>query len=94
MAWDHLQKASKAGVVKAVMGSEAEPEGASVPDDLQRLEIEPADNGGFTVTHHLKPKKHKPTKGEAPVTDYQEPKRHVFSTHSEMMAHLMKALRK
>jgi hypothetical protein len=90
--WNHLEKSSKEDVVKSVMDENHKPEEEKKDlssGDLARLEIEPADNGGFTVTHHIKPKKTKSKDGFSP-SEYQEPKRNVFSTHEEMIAHVGK----
>ena len=96
MAWDHLQKASKKEVVAGVMGKETpgeEKSEQSALSDLQSLEIEPADNGGFTVIHRLKDRKIKGEKGQI-ETHYQQPKKHVFADHASMMEHLGKVLKK
>lgn len=93
--WDYLQKASNKDIVDGVMKGgpmtkEEQREADGEPSDLERLEIEPADNGGFSVTHRLKDKKEKGKDGET-HTVFQEPKKHVFSTHSEMMEHVHQA---
>jgi hypothetical protein len=83
MAWDNLQNKSKQNVVKEAMGNE--PQEASEPSDLKSMEIEPADNAGFTVTHRMKDK----SKGKEPAT-FTPPKKFVFGSHQEMMAHVHK----
>jgi hypothetical protein len=48
---------------------------------VRSIEIEPAENGGHTVTHHF-------TSGSTAA--YAEPERHVFGAHEghEMLAHV------
>ena len=58
---------------------------------LIRMEIEPAENGGHTVTHHLKPKMTKSRDAHSGMAmGYQEPEKHVFGADEghEMLAHV------
>lgn len=58
---------------------------------LKRMEIEPAENGGHTVTHHGKPKMTKDRNAHSGMAmGYQEPERHVFGKGEghEMLAHV------
>jgi hypothetical protein len=63
---------------------------------LHRLEIAPSSNGGFTVTHHMKPM---PTHSRGSAfggmsMSSAEPKVHTFGKgeHAALTAHLAKAL--
>lgn len=61
--------------------SESAPRGSKV---LHRVEIEPSDNGGFTVRVHHRMK----VKGDnSGIGSYIEPETHVFKTKQEMDAH-------
>lgn len=56
---------------------------------LRRIEIEPAENGGHTVTHHFKESpKHSAKQGMS--MGYVEPEHHVFGPEQghEMLAHV------
>lgn len=58
---------------------------------LKRMEIEPAENGGHTVTHHKKDKMTRDRCAHSGMSmGYQEPERHVFGPHEghEMLAHI------
>ena len=60
-------------------------------EQLRRMEIEPAENGGHTVTHHLKPKMTKSRDAHSGMAmGYQEPEKHVFGADEghEMLAHI------
>lgn len=46
---------------------------------IRRIEIEPAENGGHTVTHFMKEKPIKDSRGHSGMSmGYQEPEKHVF----------------
>lgn len=52
-----------------------------------RTHIEPADNGGYTVTHHKRLKRK--FEGMRHMEgSYREPEKHVFTSADEMHAHL------
>jgi hypothetical protein len=58
---------------------------------IRRIEIEPAENGGHTVTHHYKEEPRKNSRSHAGVAmEYHEPEHHVFGKEEghEMLAHL------
>ena len=58
---------------------------------LIRIEIEPSENGGHTVTHHLRPKMTKSRDAHSGMAmGYQEPEKHVFGADEghEMLAHV------
>jgi hypothetical protein len=58
---------------------------------LIRMEIEPAENGGHTVTHHYKEEMKRDAKSHAGISmGYQEPERHVFGGDDGhgMLAHV------
>lgn len=57
-------------------------------NSLRRVTLEPADNGGYTVTHEPKPVK---GKGDAP-NDYPSDKKHVFGDAKSAHAHLSKLM--
>lgn len=61
---------------------------------IRRIEIEPSENGGHTVTHHLKEKPMHSTKHGMIGSGYQEPERHVFGKEEghEMIAHVAEHL--
>lgn len=72
-----------------------EPEPAGMPEgELERLEVEPAQNGGFTVRHHMKPRPQKATKGETAPTPFENPKLFAFSNHADMVQHVHDATKK
>jgi hypothetical protein len=56
--------------------------------EIRRIEIEPAENGGHTVTHHLKPAQRQGRHGMMEI--YMEPEHHVFGADEghEMLAHV------
>lgn len=56
--------------------------------ELRRMEIEPAENGGHTVTHHYREMQREGRHGLQ--TSYVEPEHHVFGPdeHYEMLAHV------
>jgi hypothetical protein len=59
--------------------------------ELSRIEIEPAENGGHTVTHHHKEAARKDSKSHSGVSMvYHEPEHHVFGKDEghEMLAHI------
>lgn len=57
---------------------------------LRRMEIEPSENGGHTVTHHMKEKPAHSTKHGMMPGAYHEPERHVFGKEEghEMLEHV------
>ena len=58
---------------------------------IRRIEIEPSENGGHTVTHHYKEEQRKDNRAPSGVSmAYQEPEQHVFgkSEGHEMLAHV------
>lgn len=60
--------------------------------ELTRMEIEPAENGGHTVTHYFKSK---PAIARGHMeSSYVEPEKHVFGEgeHKEMMGHIAEHL--
>jgi hypothetical protein len=60
-------------------------------EELRKIEIEPAQNGGHTVTHHRKPKMSKDRHAHAGMSmGYEEPAHHVFGKEEghEMLAHI------
>lgn len=56
---------------------------------LLRIEIEPAENGGHTVTHHYRDSPHHSSKSGVGMS-YTPPEHHVFGPHEghEMLAHV------
>jgi hypothetical protein len=59
--------------------------------EVRKIEIEPSENGGFTVTHHNKPKMSKDSKAHSGMSiGYEEPEHHVFGKGEghEMLAHV------
>lgn len=59
--------------------------------EIRRIEIEPAENGGHTVTHHYKESHSKNRNSHAGIaTHYEEPEHHVFGKNQghEMLAHV------
>ena len=56
--------------------------------EIRRIEIEPAENGGHTVTHHYKDAVRHGKHGD--VSRYVEPEHHVFGPDEghEMLAHV------
>lgn len=52
---------------------------------LSRVEIEPADNGGFTVTCF-----HRPAEGKRDIGPISEPKRNVFEDKAGVLAYIDK----
>lgn len=56
--------------------------------EIRRIEIEPAENGGHTVTHHYHPMQHQGRHGVQ--ESYVEPETHVFGKgeHEDMLAHV------
>ena len=59
--------------------------------EIRRMEIEPAENGGHTITHMFKSGPSSPSKG---MDSYAEPETHVFgaSEGKKMMAHISDTL--
>lgn len=57
--------------------------------EIRRIEIEPAENGGHTVTHHFKDMPHHSSKNGIGVS-YTEPEHHVFGPEQghDMLAHI------
>lgn len=57
--------------------------------EIRRMEIEPAENGGHTVTHHYKEQPHHSSKSGMGM-QYVEPEHHVFGAEEghEMLAHI------
>ena len=62
--------------------------------ELTRIEIVPAENGGHTVTHHMKPKMRVDGRSHSGMTQYVEPQHHVFGKNEghEMLRHLAEHL--
>ncbi len=60
---------------------------------LRSMEIEPAENGGHTVTHRFKSTPNPSTKGSI-AEIYHEPETHVFGEgqEKELMAHVANKL--
>jgi len=59
--------------------------------EIRRIEIEPAENGGHTVTHHFKESMRKSKDSHSGMAaQYHEPEHHVFgrSQGHEMLAHV------
>ncbi len=59
--------------------------------ELMRLEIEPAENGGHTVTHHYRTSAKRDAKNPSGVSyQHQEPEHHVFGKDEghEMLRHV------
>lgn len=56
---------------------------------IRRIEIEPAENGGHTVTHHFRETPHHSAKHGIGMA-YTEPEHHVFGPDEghEMLAHV------
>jgi hypothetical protein len=56
--------------------------------EIRRIEIEPAENGGHTVTHSYKPIQREGRHGMS--ENYVEPEKHVFGADEghEMLAHV------
>ena len=62
--------------------------------EIRKIEIEPAKNGGHTVTHHMKERPQHSAKHGMMPSAYEEPESHVFGEHDghEMLAHVANAL--
>ena len=62
--------------------------------ELRRLEVEPAENGGFTITHYFKDVSVPTRRGLSEATRYVEPEKHVFGPGDDLKvtAHVSKAL--
>ncbi len=60
--------------------------------DLERMEVEPAENG-FMVTAHHKPPASKGKKG-GPEVMYQPPKKQVFETAHSAVGHIAHKLKR
>lgn len=59
--------------------------------EVSRIEIEPSENGGHTVTHHKKPKMSRDRGAHSGMSmGYEEPEKHVFGKGEghEMLAHV------
>ena len=56
--------------------------------EIRRIEIEPAENGGHTVTHHYKDMQRDGRHGL--ISSYVEPEHHAFGENEghEMLAHV------
>jgi hypothetical protein len=83
---DEWNKASKGKNLPAHKGKTMEKH-----HELRKMEIEPAENGGHTVTHHKKPKMSKDRHSHAGMSmGYEEPEHHVFGKDEghEMLAHI------
>jgi hypothetical protein len=59
--------------------------------EIRRIEIEPAENGGHTVTHHF----HDTPSKKGLGSSYNDPEHHVFGEHEghEMLAHVANHLK-
>jgi hypothetical protein len=57
--------------------------------EIRRLEIEPAETGGHTITHYFKDRPRNDTKNGMHM-EYQEPEKHVFGTDEDekMLGHV------
>lgn len=86
MSWDKLKESSPEEIVAGVAGTKAKD--MSSDGKLSRIEIDPSDNNGFTITHHVKPAKS--TKENEP-SHYCEPKKLVFKSTEDMLAYVRKA---
>lgn len=76
------------GVAKAKAAAmDTEPDGDEGP--LENMSIEPAANGVTVSSRHAS----KPGKKGAP-SEYQEPKKHVFSDPGQAIGHVAKKLKK
>lgn len=62
---------------------------AEAKKHIRRIEIEPAENGGHTVTHHFKETPSHSSKSGIGMS-YTEPERHVFGPEQghDMLAHI------
>jgi hypothetical protein len=60
----------------------------TVKHELHRMDIEKADNGGYSVTHHFRPKG---KRGEMGADSYKPSQTHVFQSFTDMHGHLPKA---
>lgn len=62
---------------------------------LRRLEIEPADNGGHTITHHFKSQPRKGPNGSVGM-DYPDHEQHTFGPEEKqqhaVLSHIAQAL--
>ncbi len=60
--------------------------------EIRHIQIEPAENGGHTVTHHYKPMQREGKHGIQ--ENYLEPENHAFGADEghEMLAHVANAL--
>lgn len=59
--------------------------------EIRRIEVEPAENGGHTVTHHFKEEKVKDRHAHSGISmGYTEPEHHVFGKDEghAMLAHI------
>jgi hypothetical protein len=62
---------------------------------VEHISITPAENGGHTVEHRMKPKPvHRMGRDAGFGMEYKEPEKHVFGKdeHGEMMEHIAKHL--
>ncbi len=62
----------------------------TVKHELHRMDIEKADNGGYTVSHHFRPKGKKGSSGMM-GDSYRPSETHVFQSFTDMHGHLPKA---
>jgi hypothetical protein len=60
----------------------------TIQHELHRMEIEKADNGGYSVTHHFRPK-NKKNRGEM-TGSYRPSEIHVMGNAADMHAHVQK----
>lgn len=58
---------------------------------VSRMEVEPADNGGYTVTTHFKSNKNGASRFSGP-SDYKEPHKGVFTHIDHAIDHIKKHL--
>ena len=64
-------------------------------NELTKIEIVPAENGGHIVTHHLKAKMRMDSRSHSGMAHYVEPEQHVFGKDEghEMLRHLAEHLK-
>lgn len=81
---DIMMSQSPAGVMGKATKSTS-PKSSLAPGAVERITIEVADNGGYSVTCSRKA-------DPSSKSGYQEPKKHVFSTKQELDDYLDEAL--
>jgi len=59
--------------------------------ELHRMDIEKADNGGYSVTHHFRPKGKPRGNALGSPGDYKPSETHVFQNFTDMHGHLPQA---